>query len=177
MSSSKSMISGLTWMIIMMMMMQECRSCTESERQGLLELKAYFLSLSSDIHPDIARGWRTTSRRSCCSWRRVKCDLNNKRVTGLSLGDLYPSCYSDTLPILNLTFLYPFDELQSLNLSMSSLGGWFDQTQGLYLSSLFIDPSSLSVKLRPGIFFSWTEPAAPNQYFRMVRFLVQFWFG
>ncbi|CAF2058395.1 unnamed protein product [Brassica napus] len=130
MSSSKSMISGLTWMIIMMMMMQECRSCTESERQGLLELKAYFLSLSSDIHPDIARGWRTTSRRSCCSWRRVKCDLNNKRVTGLSLGDLYPSGYSDTLPILNLTFLYPFEELQSLNLSMSSLGGWFDQTQG-----------------------------------------------
>ncbi|KAH0873755.1 hypothetical protein HID58_071117 [Brassica napus] len=118
------MISGLTWMIIMMMMMQECRSCTESERQGLLELKAYFLSLSSDIHPDIARGWRTTSRRSCCSWRRVKCDLNNKRVTGLSLGDLYPSGYSDTLPILNLTFLYPFEELQSLNLSMSSLGGW-----------------------------------------------------
>ena len=154
MSSSKSMISGLTWMIIMMMMMQECRSCTESERQGLLELKAYFLSLSSDIHPDIARGWRTTSRRSCCSWRRVKCDLNNKRVTGLSLGDLYPSGYSDTLPILNLTFLYPFEELQSLNLSMSSLGGWFDQTQGLYLSSLFIDLSSLSVKLRPGIFFS-----------------------
>lgn len=145
MSSAKSMISGLTWMIIMMMMlmMQECRSCTESERQGLLELKAYFLSLSSDIHPDIARGWRTTSRRSCCSWRRVKCDLNNKRVTGLSLGDLYPSGYSDTLPILNLTFLYPFEELQSLNLSMSSLGGWFDQTQGLYLSSLFIDPSSL----------------------------------
>ncbi|CAN6929834.1 unnamed protein product [Brassica oleracea] len=130
MSSSKSMISGLTWMIIMMMMMQECRSCTESERQGLLELKAYFLSLSSDIHRDIARGWRTTSRRSCCSWRRVKCDLNNKRVTGLSLGDLYPSGYSDTLPILNLTFLYPFEELQSLNLSMSSLGGWFDQTQG-----------------------------------------------
>ncbi|KAL0805373.1 hypothetical protein Bca101_097864 [Brassica carinata] len=117
-------------MIIMMMMMQECRSCTESERQGLLELKAYFLSLSSDIHPDIARGWRTTSRRSCCSWRRVKCDLNNKRVTGLFLGDLYPSGYSDTLPILNLTFLYPFEELQSLNLSMSSLGGWFDQTQG-----------------------------------------------
>ncbi|CAG7902694.1 unnamed protein product [Brassica rapa] len=133
MSSAKSMISGLTWMrimMMMMMMMQECRSCTESERQGLLELKAYFLSLSSDIHPDIARGWRTTSRRSCCSWRRVKCDLKNKRVTGLSLGDLYPSGYSDTLPILNLTFLYPFEELQSLNLSMSSLGGWFDQTQG-----------------------------------------------
>ncbi|CAH8375214.1 unnamed protein product [Eruca vesicaria subsp. sativa] len=130
MYSSKSMISGLTWMIIMMMMkIQECRGCTFSERQGLLELKAYFLSLSSDIHPDIARGWRTTSRRSCCSWRRVKCDLNSKRVIGLSLGDLYQSGFSDTLPLLNLTFLYPFEKLQRLNFSKSSLGGLFDQKQ------------------------------------------------
>ncbi|KAF8079461.1 hypothetical protein N665_1026s0018 [Sinapis alba] len=123
------MISGLTWMIIMTMMMHQCRSCTESERQGLLELKAYFMSFSNDLHPDIVRGWRTTSSRSCCSWRRIKCDLNSKRVIGLSLGDLYSSGYSDTLPLLNLTLLYSFEKLQRLNLSMNRFGGWFDQTQ------------------------------------------------
>lgn len=113
---------------MMVMMMQGCRSCTDSERQGLLDLKAYFLSVSNDLHPDILRGWRTTSNRSCCSWRRIKCDLNSKRVIGLSLGSLYSSI--DTLPLLNLTLLYPFEELQSLNLSLSSLGGLFDQNQG-----------------------------------------------
>ncbi|CAH2064242.1 unnamed protein product [Thlaspi arvense] len=132
MASSKSMVFGLTWMLmIMMMIMHGCRSCTESERQGLFELKAYFLSFSDDLRPDILRGWRKTSNRSCCSWRRIKCDLNNKRVIGLSLGSLYPSGYnSDTLPLLNLTLLYPFEELQSLNLSLSYLGGWFDERKG-----------------------------------------------
>ncbi|KAG2325071.1 hypothetical protein Bca52824_007799 [Brassica carinata] len=131
MYSSKSIISGLTWMIIMMMMkMQECRGCTESERRGLLELKTYFLSFNKDLHPDIVRGWRRTSSHSCCTWRRIKCDMNSKRVIELSLGDLYPPGYSDTLPLLNLTLLYPFEKLQRLNLSMNSFGGWFDQTQG-----------------------------------------------
>ncbi|CAA7019118.1 unnamed protein product [Microthlaspi erraticum] len=131
MSSSKSMVFGLTWMLIlMMMMMQRCRSCIDSERRGLLELKSNLLSFSNDLHPDVLRGWRTTSNRSCCSWRRIKCDLNSKRVIGLSLGSLYPSGFSDTLPQLNLTLLYPFEELQSLNLSMNNLGGWFDQRQG-----------------------------------------------
>lgn len=48
MSSSMSMVLSLTWMImmLMMMMMQGCRSCIESERQGLLELKAFLLSVS-----------------------------------------------------------------------------------------------------------------------------------
>ncbi|XP_006403713.2 receptor-like protein 9DC3 isoform X1 [Eutrema salsugineum] len=123
------MVFGLTWML--MMMMQGCRSCTESERRGLFDLKDYLLSFSDDLQPDILRGWRKTSNRSCCAWRRIKCDLNNKRVTGLSLGFLYPLGYnSDYPPLMNLTLLYPFEELQSLNLSLSSLGGLFDERQG-----------------------------------------------
>lgn len=117
----------------MMMLMQGCRSCIESERQGLLELKTYLTWVTTDPHLDILREWRS-SDHSCCSWRRVKCNVTSKRVIGLSLGSLDDSHSPDTLPLLNLTLFYPFEELQSLNLSRSNFQGWFDERQGFYIS-------------------------------------------
>lgn len=129
MSSSKSVVFGLTWMIMMMMLLQGCRSCIESERQGLLELKAYMISVITDPHLDIRRGWMS-SDRSCCHWKRIKCDSTSKRVIGISLS--LESIHSpDALPLLNLTLFHPFEELQSLNLSSGYFKGWFDKRQGL----------------------------------------------
>ncbi|KAL1221782.1 Receptor-like protein 45 [Cardamine amara subsp. amara] len=85
MSSTKSMVFVLTWMILMMM--QGCISCIESERQGLLDLKAYLISVSTDPHLNILQGW-SSGNHSCCSWRRVKCNVTSKHVIGLSLGSL-----------------------------------------------------------------------------------------
>jgi hypothetical protein len=70
-----------------------------------------------------------SSDRSCCHWRRIKCDITSKRVIGISLS-LESIRPPDPLPQLNLTFFYPFEELQSLNLSSGYFKGWFDERKG-----------------------------------------------
>lgn len=94
----------------------------------MLEIKAYIISVITDPHLDIRRGWMS-SDRSCCHWRRIKCDITSKRVIGISLS-LESIRPPDPLPQLNLTFFYPFEELQSLNLSSGYFKGWFDERKG-----------------------------------------------
>ncbi|KAF3581125.1 hypothetical protein DY000_02034377, partial [Brassica cretica] len=65
----------------------------------------------------------------CCRWNGIKCNRTSGRVIGLSVGSVYfrePNS-------LNLSFLHPFDEVQSLNLSgesyVQSYSGFFDDVE------------------------------------------------
>ncbi|CAH2047228.1 unnamed protein product [Thlaspi arvense] len=99
------------------MMVHGFKSCIESERKGLLELKAY---LNSEYSYD----WPNGKDIDCCRWERVKCDLTSGRVIGLFLNDTYYS------PPLNLSLFYPFGELKTLNLSNLWSSSWFDDIHG-----------------------------------------------
>ncbi|KAG7588356.1 Leucine-rich repeat [Arabidopsis suecica] len=119
------MVMDLMVMVTMIMMMVSSldahghRSCIESERKGLLELKAY-LNIS-----EYPYDWPNDTNSDCCKWERVKCDLTSGRVIGLSLID---TCYPP--PLLNLSLFYPFGELQTLNLRNLWCQGWFDHIHG-----------------------------------------------
>ncbi|XP_010513413.2 PREDICTED: receptor-like protein 12 [Camelina sativa] len=118
--------SCVTVMVLMMMMMMVSlrvngySRCIESERKGLLELKAY---LNNTMNP---YDWPNDTDSDCCRWKRVKCDLKSKRVISLVLSDTY-----DAPPLLNLSVFYPFEELQTLNLrGLGYCQGWFDDIYG-----------------------------------------------
>ncbi|KAL1204495.1 Receptor-like protein 9a [Cardamine amara subsp. amara] len=110
----------ITWIMVMIgsLQMHGYRSCIESERKGLLDLKAYFKN------SEFPYFWPNETNSDCCRWERVKCDLKSRRVTSLFLN---PS--NDPLP-LNLSLLYPFGELQILNLTFYRCGYWFDDIHG-----------------------------------------------
>ncbi|CAH8335806.1 unnamed protein product [Eruca vesicaria subsp. sativa] len=74
--------------------------------------------------------WSNDTKSDCCRWNGIKCNRTSGRVIGLSVGVGYfrePS-------LLNLSFLHPFDEVQSLNLSgeryVQSYSGFFDDVEG-----------------------------------------------
>lgn len=128
------MVVVLTWTTIIATMMHGSISCVDTERRGLLELKAYIISVKNNS--GILQEWDTNHTESdCCRWTRIKCDPTSKRVTGLFLGSsTFPDAeelFTSTTPIMNLTLLYPFEELQSLNFSWASYGGWFDPVRGM----------------------------------------------
>lgn len=115
----------VTVIVIMIMMVSVevhgQKSCIESERKGLLELKAY-LNIS-----EYPYDWPNDTNSDCCRWERVKCDRTSGRVIGLFLTDTY---YPP--PLLNLSLFYPFGELQTLNFSNFWCQGWFDHINGIY---------------------------------------------
>ncbi|KAJ0257322.1 Leucine-rich repeat-containing protein [Hirschfeldia incana] len=109
-------------------LIREHQSCIDKERKGLLELKTYLLLSVDSIGFDENFGtWSYNNTVSdCCNWERVKCNRTTKRVTELALNQL-------SFSLLNLSLLYPFQELQSLNLSGNTYGGFsalFDDLEG-----------------------------------------------
>lgn len=110
----------LIWVMIVMGQIHRYKSCVEKERKGLLELKTYLL-LSAIQEDDTFDTWSNDTVSDCCRWERVKCNRKTKRVTGLALHELRLI----GLPlVINLSLLYPFEELQTLNLSKSWFGGF-----------------------------------------------------
>lgn len=106
--------------MIVSLQMHGYKSCIESERKGLLDLKAYF---NNSLFP--YDDWPNDTESDCCKWERVKCDPTSSRVISLFLN---PS--NDPLP-LNLSLLYPFGELQILNLT------FFTVHTGLMISMVY----------------------------------------
>ncbi|XP_018463187.1 receptor-like protein 15 isoform X2 [Raphanus sativus] len=108
-------------------LIREHQSCIEKERKGLLELKTYLLLSVDNIGFDENFGtWSNNTVSDCCRWERVKCNRATKRVTELALNQL-------SFSLLNLSLLYPFEELRSLNLSGNTYGGFsalFDDLEG-----------------------------------------------
>ncbi|KAG2247345.1 hypothetical protein Bca52824_086973 [Brassica carinata] len=87
------------------------RSCLEKERKGLLELNAY-------VNSEFPYDWPNDTDSDCCQWERVKCNFTTGSVVGLFLNSTYT-----VRPLLNISLLYPFGELKTLNLDYFNYTG------------------------------------------------------
>ncbi|CAH8381302.1 unnamed protein product [Eruca vesicaria subsp. sativa] len=106
--------------MIVMGQIHRYKSCVEKERKGLLELKTYLL-LSSVKEDYTFDTWSNDTVSDCCRWERVKCNRTTRRVIGLALHELPLIGF----PLhINLSLLYPFEDLRTLNLSKSWFGGF-----------------------------------------------------
>ncbi|CDY36153.1 BnaC04g37410D [Brassica napus] len=111
------------------------KSCILKERKALLELKDYLISKSSEslAIPVLSNyeTWTNDTKSDCCWWNGIKCNRTSGRFIGLSVGSV---CFREPNSLLNLSFLNPFDEVQSLNLSgeryVQSYSGFFDDVEG-----------------------------------------------
>ncbi|KAH0886137.1 LOW QUALITY PROTEIN: hypothetical protein HID58_062233 [Brassica napus] len=114
------------------------KSCILKERKALLELKDYLISKKPDLEYGEAipvlsnyETWTNDTKSDCCWWNGIKCNRTSGRFIGLSVGSV---CFREPNSLLNLSFLNPFDEVQSLNLSgeryVQSYSGFFDDVEG-----------------------------------------------
>lgn len=144
----------LIWVMLLLWQIHGYKSCILKERKALLELKDYLISKSSESlvgsvlkarpeEPDLEYGeaipvlsnyetWTNDKKRDCCRWNGIKCNRTSGRVIGPSVGSVY---FREPNSLLNLSFLNPFDEVQSLNLSgeryVQSYSGFFDDVEGI----------------------------------------------
>ncbi|KAL9463092.1 hypothetical protein AB3S75_000988 [Citrus x aurantiifolia] len=114
--------------LLALIQMHGYQGCLEKERIGLLQLKSFFISISdSENKYNIPNSWVNDDPMSdCCDWERVKCNATTRRVTQLSLDILPQNKYNDFIdgsPLLNMSLLLPFEELQSLDLSFNLFEG------------------------------------------------------
>ncbi|ESQ27743.1 hypothetical protein EUTSA_v10018074mg [Eutrema salsugineum] len=92
------------------------KSCVEKERNALLELKKYIMSISKEEEPDyVLPTWTYDTKSDCCEWDGVTCNQTSQHVTEIAFGTLNLKQSSP----LNLSLLHPFEEVRSLNLSKS----------------------------------------------------------
>ncbi|KAL0878015.1 hypothetical protein Bca101_027721 [Brassica carinata] len=104
-----------------------CKSCIEKERNALLELKEYLISISQDGNSDyVLPTWSNDTKSHCCLWEGLKCNRTSRRVTEIAFDYLYLKEHS----LLNLSLLHPFEEIRSLDLSQCGFGGLFDDMKG-----------------------------------------------
>ncbi|KAG7586988.1 Leucine-rich repeat [Arabidopsis thaliana x Arabidopsis arenosa] len=117
----------LIWVMILLAQLHGYKSCIQKERTALLELKEYLISRSREGAFDhVLTSWTNDTKINCCIWKEIKCNLTSGRVTRIAFGNLYLK--ESTL--LNLSLLHPFEEVQSLNLSVSNINGLFDDVEG-----------------------------------------------
>ncbi|CDY45602.1 BnaA04g14690D [Brassica napus] len=128
----------LIWVMLLLWQIHGYKSCILKERKALLELKDYLISKKPDLEYGEAipvlsnyETWTNDTKSDCCRWNGIKCNRTSGRVIGLSVGSVY---FREPNSLLNLTFLHPFDAVQSLNLSgeryVQSYSGFFDDVEG-----------------------------------------------
>ncbi|CAK7340534.1 unnamed protein product [Dovyalis caffra] len=111
------------WMLVILTLallnIERYHCCSEEERSGLLEIKAWINHPNGTSMPD----WMENT--DCCKWSGVECDNTTNQVTKLNLsferefwrlGDLY----------LNASLFLPFKELKSLGLVWNGLVGFLE---------------------------------------------------
>ncbi|XXG52027.1 hypothetical protein AAC387_Pa03g0452 [Persea americana] len=105
-----------------------CFGCLYEEESALLELK------SSINHPNgsYLPSWRVET--DCCTWKRVTCSSTIGRVIALDLH--FTRHYVQYSWYLNASLLLPFEELQSLDLSLNSLSGLINEEELTRLRNL-----------------------------------------
>ncbi|KAK3432375.1 hypothetical protein EUGRSUZ_E04266 [Eucalyptus grandis] len=116
--------------------------CREQERVALLALNA-------TLNP---RYWVDAggSYFNCCSWEGVECNPTTGRVTHLMLSSLRYYHFDLKTWYLNASLLLPFEELKSLDLYGTYLGGWIapeDFHNFSKLEQLILDHSSFNTSI------------------------------
>ncbi|KAL1217943.1 Receptor like protein 21 [Cardamine amara subsp. amara] len=118
----------LIWVILLLGQIHGYKSCIEKEKEALLELKKYLISMRREGQSDsVLPTWTNDKKSDCCLWNGVKCNRTSRRVIGISFGDLYLKQSS----LLNLSLLHPFEEVRSLHLNRSGFSGLFDDMEGI----------------------------------------------
>ncbi|KAG5380084.1 hypothetical protein IGI04_027926 [Brassica rapa subsp. trilocularis] len=117
----------LIWVILVLGQLHGYNGCVEKERKALLELEKYIISITIEEYSDYALPtWTYNTKSDCCRWEGVKCNRTSKRVTEIAFGTL--SLKENSL--LNLSLLYPFEDIRSLNLSRNDY--YYNQFSGLF---------------------------------------------
>ncbi|KFK22368.1 hypothetical protein AALP_AAs73148U000100, partial [Arabis alpina] len=99
------------------------KSCVQKERNALFDLKKSVISTTQEgLSVFVFPSWTNDTASDCCRWEGVKCNRTSGRVTEIAFGYLY---FKES-PLLNLSLLHPFEEVQTLNLSSSGFNGFFD---------------------------------------------------
>ena len=136
---------NLKWVILMLLMGQlhGYKSCTEKERNALLELKKYLISVSIEEESNSVRPtWSIDTKSDCCLWEGLKCSGTSRRVTEIAFGGLKLKENS----LLNLSLLHPFEDVRSLNLSgeaLNKFNGLFDDVEGTLRFPLWLSFNNL----------------------------------
>ncbi|XP_006300680.2 leucine-rich repeat receptor protein kinase MSP1 isoform X1 [Capsella rubella] len=120
------------WVILLLGQIHGYKSCTEKERIALLEIKKYLASHgiydSPDLYYPFLPAWTNDTKNDCCQWEEINCDHRSGRVTEIAFGTLKLKQSF----LLNLSLLYPFEEIRSLNLSGSRFRDLYpDEERGL----------------------------------------------
>ncbi|ESQ27737.1 hypothetical protein EUTSA_v10019030mg [Eutrema salsugineum] len=107
------------------------QSCVEKERNALLQLKNYFVSITREVFvDDVLPTWTNDTKSNCCGWDGLRCNLTSGRVTEIALSGTYPFLtILKENSLLNLSLLHPFEDVRSLNFSGHLLSGLFDDVE------------------------------------------------
>ncbi|XP_020890616.1 LOW QUALITY PROTEIN: LRR receptor-like serine/threonine-protein kinase FLS2 [Arabidopsis lyrata subsp. lyrata] len=120
----------LIWVLILMGQLHGYKSCIQKERNALLKLKKYIISISEEGDFNFFfNTWTNDTKSDCCRWEGVECNRTSRRVIRLSTGK--SSVVEDSQ--LNLSLLHPFEEVRSLDLSGDGAYGFsalFDDVEG-----------------------------------------------
>ncbi|KAJ0256435.1 Receptor-like protein 13 [Hirschfeldia incana] len=118
----------LIWVIILLLgQLHGYKSCILKERNALLDFKKFVISTTEEGQSEpVFPTWTNDTTSDCCQWERVKCNLTSGRVLEISIRGLNLKESS----LLNLSLLHPFEEVQSIDLSESKFGGFFDGAEG-----------------------------------------------
>ncbi|KAK8647758.1 hypothetical protein V6N13_121485 [Hibiscus sabdariffa] len=111
---------------ILLLQFQGLKSCVEEERAALLQYKALIESEGYDAD-HLLPSWTDDPLSNCCGWERVTCNSSTARVIQLSLDNSRPFAGDRVLNSLwyvDLALFQPFVDLNTLDLSSNTIGGW-----------------------------------------------------
>ncbi|KAK2636490.1 hypothetical protein Ddye_031282 [Dipteronia dyeriana] len=96
------------------------------KKKGLLmEIKAFFMNLPVKTYVNQKlESWVDDRVSDCCDWDHIECNTTTGRVIKLSPSSV--NVIHSDYTVLNFTLFQPFEQLRSLDLSLSFFQGWID---------------------------------------------------
>ena len=133
----RTLAKCIFWGIVVLVQIHVSRGCFKEEKLALLEIKAFIKS--NGATDSLLRSWVGDTESDCCTWEQLTCNFTTSHVIELSLNNI--QIPFEGLPFegtkiwfLNVSLLWPFKELRSLNLSDSAIGGWVGDEGMCYLN-------------------------------------------
>ncbi|KAJ0091338.1 hypothetical protein Patl1_13910 [Pistacia atlantica] len=102
-------------LVVLLKSWSSCDGCLAKERSAILQLRSWFMD------PFAPETWVEGSS-DCCIWEMVECNNNTARIIKLSLNIMTGLRGSNWY--LNFSYLFAFDDLESLDLGSNSIVGF-----------------------------------------------------